>query len=75
VSKRERKLARRLAEIRAVLDERSTGVYSVLSITFDNVSVEIPYLPWQPRNRVTLPGRWERDTEPELGSSFVDGDL
>lgn len=35
--------------------------FSVLSITFENRSVDIPYQPWRPRQSITLPGRWVQE--------------
>lgn len=38
--------------------------YSVITIRFaDGRAVDIPYLPWQPRQTLDLPGRWVKDDE------------
>lgn len=60
----------RAAAVEAVEEARTIGgVFHVLSIRFaDGRGIDIPYDPWRPRQKIALPGIYDPEATPTLGT-------
>jgi hypothetical protein len=68
MSKRNKKTARLIAYIRHEVKRQMALAqgdrnFHVLTVTFDNRSLSIPYEAWRPRSEARIPGTW---TDPEV---------